>query len=177
MQRYIFDPKTKRKKVLNSTPTLPFFQAVCWAFPGSSPSSPNYQNVKRRHPQRHFLHQRTSWNAKKAFWSDSQNTTWYGYGCFRCTEARLSAKQQHSHNEHGRDRCFLLPSELLTAHSFQRIKLGTFYFHLPKIWLPGMKQSCLEDETILFDAANYIVWLAKQYSSGHVLSIFRKRSV
>ena len=37
--------------------------------------SPNYQNVKRRHPQGHFSRQRTSWNAKKAFWSDSQNTT------------------------------------------------------------------------------------------------------
>ena len=71
----------------------------------------------------------------------------------------------------------LIASEMLTASSFQRVKLGILLFHFPKIWLPRTKQSCLAGETILFDASNYIVWLAKQYCSGHVLSIFRKWNV
>ena len=35
---------------------------------------------------------------------------------------------------------FLLPSDLLTRHTFWRVKLTSFYFHFPKIWLPGTKQ-------------------------------------
>ena len=71
----------------------------------------------------------------------------------------------------------LIASEMLTASFFQRVKLGISFFHFPKIWLPRTKQSCLAGETILFDASNYIVWLAKQYCSGHVLSIYRKWNV
>ena len=71
----------------------------------------------------------------------------------------------------------LIASEMLTASFFQRVKLGIPFFHFPKIWLPRTKQSCLAGETILFDASNYIVWLAKQYCSGHVLSISRKWNV
>ena len=71
----------------------------------------------------------------------------------------------------------LIASEMLTASFFQRVKLGISFFHFSKIWLPRTKQSCLAGETILFDASNYIVWLAKQYCSGHVLSISRKWNV
>ena len=62
------------------------------------------------------------------------------------------------------DGCFPLPeprfmkaSDLLTPHSFWRMKPGVFAFHFPKIWLPGTKQSCLGHETILFGSRNNIV--------------------
>ena len=112
-----------------------------------------------------------------AFSGDSQNTHCCCVGNFSSFLRRLPAEAPFLVVPPSWIPLFLLPSDLLIRHTFWRVKLTSFYFHFPKIWLPGTKQSCLGGETILFGAANYIVWRAKQYCSGHVLSVFRKWNV
>jgi len=136
-----------------------------------------WQNVKRRGLQCPSSHQNTIWWIRRAFSSDSQNTDW-------CRQGRWNDIPEGVGNGWVSFFCFrflmvpfLLPSDLLTRHTFWRKKPGVFAFQFPKIWLPGAKQLCLAGETILFEAANYIVWRAKQYCSGHVLSVFRKWNV
>ena len=111
------------------------------------------------------------------FSGDSRNTVCRPFRCFRFLSDGSADGTCHPAPSHRLLPVLLIVSEMLTASFFQRTKPVIFHFHFPKIWLPGTKQSCLAGETILFEAANYIVWLAKQYCSGHVLSIFRKWNV
>ena len=158
--------------------TFPFFSGFAASdASGGRRFFSDWQSVKRRSPQCLSSHQNTVWWIPRPFSGDSQNTHCRPFD----PDAVMQEASQHSAFPDG---CFPLPeprfmkaSDLLTPHSFWRMKPGVFAFHFPKIWLPGTKQSCLGHETILFDAANYIVWLAKQYCSGHVLSVFRKWNV
>ena len=131
-----------------------------------------WQNVKRSPLYGSSLHPNTVLMDFLAFSDDSQNATCRRMAClYSVVSDKISALYPLSvHNRIWL--LLLLPSDLLTLLTFWRAKLQSFDFHFPKIWLPGTKQTCLGGETILFEASNYIVWLAKQYSFGRVLSIF-----
>ena len=99
-----------------------------------------WQNVKRRGLQCPSSHQNTIWWIRRAFSSDSQNTDWCRQGCWNDIMGGVENGWVSFFCFRFLMLLYLLPSDLLTAPFFWRVKLTSFYFHFPKIWLPRAKQ-------------------------------------
>ena len=100
----------------------------------------SYQIVKRSVRECPSSHQNTSWWVKKAFSSDSQNTCWK-QSTPNAVPVTDRSRPYHPHVHSVIHLPYLMiPSDLLTRLTFQRMKLRIFSFQFPNIWLSRTKQ-------------------------------------